>query len=194
MEATPHEVRIELLQAVPHLRRKRVRLFFLLAWYGPGDDDLAITFVPHRPMISTTSQPLSFRPSGHTADGLLLWQGVPRRGHVRLHLYAFHARNRTRDFAELVTELLRNTQEWPVVTRLLGGQPWLHLGVGALELFSRFLARIPDRSLGFLSLDEYFEPGQEGTLYRKAFTTTQELELHWRWVWPSVLVDGARSA
>lgn len=183
-------IRLELNYLDLERNKKRWSLYMVLATDNPEKPgEIAITTLPSGfiKVRKPADNLVQFEPQGEGTEGLfVLERDMPADFSVRARLWLMHSRRGHRDFGEKLTEIgsFFGEDTDNILEALGAGNPWISVGIRGLAAVGTALSKIKDRELGFLNLDEHFNPdGEEDVeLERKNRLTTGFGEVGWSWV------------
>lgn len=165
--------------------KKRYRLYFIAITENPDDNkDLLLAVFPNIPIYigNKSGKTLSFLPSGADPSGLTVFEpAMPEDRHIKMRLYFYSSRDKTRDFFSFTTTLLKKLKA-PLKVFLSGNVIWYSIAREALQIISEHLEAIEDKEHGMISLDEHFDTSTLPIITRTNVTSTKEFALEWRWV------------
>ena len=171
--------------------KKRWDLYFIIATEHPDKpDEMVITVLPTEntiPVRKSSGNLIEFRPEGTGADGLsVLERAIPSDRSVKARLWLMHSRKRLRRTGDILSEISQSKQVKTAAEALLSLgniSPWIALTMTTLDGVGRFLARGDDRKMGWVSLDEYFEPEwKKGSRARENRLSTGFVTVSWSWI------------
>ncbi len=189
-------IRLEFEELKLDRPKKRWDLYFVVATPDPRDakSDRWIATVcpePAIPLRPKADNRLDFSPKGVGADGLIIFErAMPSTRSLPVRLWVMHSRRATRTAGSVMLEIGKELKAKPTglaASVLKSAHPWWELGsalVGAgISKLGQALANVPDRSMGFVSLDENFgvEFEKEIELDRTNRLSTGFGEMTWTW-------------
>lgn len=186
-------VRLELLELDINRIRRCWNLYFVVATEHPTDPErMVITAFPSQNVEFrwSTRNHYCFVPDGAGTDGLLvLDRTIPPGGSLRTRLWLRHSRSRARNAGAFLRDLAGAMRPgvFQILVDLLGADhPWYTVGYAAslgIPVIADAIARMPDRDLGMVSLDETFEEEfeRDAQQVRVADLSTGHGRLRWRW-------------
>lgn len=172
-------------------RKERWRLYFILVAEHPEDNDKRIITTFPDPFIRLKPNQdnlIRFEPEGSQGtDGLfVIERPMPADRRIKVKVYLRQSKKSIRSLGEALQDL--NTtlggDAFEVGTELLGAtQPWLVVAQKAVPMIGTALAKIKDRDMGFVSMDESFdeETGSHHLLERANNFSTGEAKIWWKW-------------
>lgn len=156
-------VRLELNKIEIHRPKQRWRLYFVIVADHPENkDQMVVTVIPEDVILVVPDQEniISFEPEGKGSDGmLLLSRELPSNRELNVHFYVMHSRRSKREVGEVLNNIKSGVGNKVIglATDILGtATPWLAISKTAISLIGQVLEKIPDRSLGFVSMFERF--------------------------------------
>jgi hypothetical protein len=159
-------VRLELDFLDLDRRKERWNIYFVVATDHPDDPTkMAISVVPDGlriPLRNPSDNYYSFQGEGDNADGLMIMRRkMPELYSVRARMWMMHDRQGIRNTGDILKEI-SDIMGGEGIAQILGNaSPWLVVGRAALGLVGTAMKKINDRELGFVTLDEYFNPDGE---------------------------------
>lgn len=183
-------IRLELSTLTLLKNKKRWDLYFVIATENPEDPGaVVITVMPQANLIPVrrpSGNRIVFTPEGTGADGLaVLERTMPVDRSVKVRLWLMHSRNSSRRTGDIMGELSLSRQAKTAAEALLSlgnFSPWISFSLSTMEGIARFLSKVEDRKMGWVSLDEYFEPDwKSGGQSRENRLSTGFGTVSWSW-------------
>lgn len=183
-------VRLELEKLEILRPKERWQLYFVIATEHPTDNTKMVLASLPDPFIRlkpNQNNLINFEPEGSGADGLFVFEReMPADRRISVRMYLRHSRNPTRDLGKILQDVKAElgVDAFGVVENILGTtSPWLEISKKAVPLLGSILAKIKDRDLGFVSMDEEFgkEFENQVELDRQNNFSTGEAKICWSW-------------
>lgn len=184
-------IRLELNELNLFKNKRRWDLYFIIATENPDDPaEMLITVMPRGniiPVRKSSGNRIVFKPEGAGTDGLsVLERTIPPDRSVKAQLWLMHSRSSNRKAGDIMSELSRSKHVKTAAEVLLSlgnFSPWITLTMTTIDGVGRFLAKTEDRKMGWVNLDEYFEPewDMEGRERRNRLSTGFGT-VSWSWI------------
>jgi len=186
------KIRLELNYIDLERNKKRWSLYFVLATENPEKpEEIVIATLPTTDFIKVRKPAdnlVQFEPQGEDTEGLFaLERSMPDDFSVKARLWVMHSRKIQRGIGEKlgkISEFLGGSEGSEVLASLGAVNPWVSIGVKGIGVIGSALSKIKDRQLGFVNLDEHFNPdGEEDEeMERTNRLSTGFGEIGWSWV------------
>lgn len=185
------KIRLELHEVEIHRPKQRWNLYFVLATEHPTDEDkMVISMTPSQPIRvrRPDHNVLDLAPDGEGADGMILFEReMPADRSIRARIWVRHSRQMHRDVGKLLSNMKNELGEdaFEIVDAVAGlaknANPWLIAAKSSVNLIGGILQKLPDRDMGFASMDEVFDDEflNQGELDRKG--GTGNIDAVWTW-------------
>lgn len=171
--------------------REKWKLYFVIVSDHPGDPGkMLVGNIPpeYIRLKPREKNMILFTPEGDEGtDGLFVLESpVPVSRRIKVRAFLRHSRKATRNVGQFLKDMKQNLGEnaMDIVTDMLGTtSPWLVIAKKALPLVGNIMAKINDRDMGFINLDEKFGPEfkKDIKLKRHNKFSTGEAKLTWNW-------------
>lgn len=183
------KVRLEIEQVTIFRPKKRWNLYFVIMAEHPTEEDkMIISTLPQEPFLLSRrhDNTYQFSTDDDGSDGLfVLSRELPKDRELNVQIYLRHSRKGLRNLGNILKdiEVGIGKDALGIVGDIVGNDtPWLIIAKKAVPSLGNVLAKIPDRSFGFLSAFEKFGPefeNQQEIDRKKDFTGDASLVYTW---------------
>lgn len=172
--------------------KKRWNIYFVVVTEHPEDRDKMLVSSFPEPIIKMKPRQeniIYFEPETEDggADGLfVIERKMPADRTLKVRVYLRHSKKGMRDTGQLLQNMKGELggDAFDIVSDVLGTtNPWLVIAKKAVPLIGGILAKIKDRDLGMVNMDEEFGPEFENQteLDRANNFSTGDAKIVWSW-------------